>query len=240
MLFDKCNGSKQQGNIGHAAALFYYSSLGWNVSNPITDCTDYDFLAEDNGKIYKIQVKTTKSLTDSGNYQVHLTTNGGNQKEYWRKELNKEELDYLFILTEQGICYSIPINEVETSSTITLYDKYDKYKVFVLSPITEENIHCNHKEIFLPNRSTKEHQYFCECGNPVSRKGGLCRSCSQKRRNNRKVERPPKEELLQLVKENGMTKTGRMFEVSDKSISKWLIDYGLPGTIGELKEQNLI
>ena len=37
-----------------------------------------------------------------------------------------------------------------------------------------------------------------------------------------------------------MTKTGKMFGVSDKSISKWLIDYGLPGTIGELKEQNLI
>ena len=60
MLFDKCNGSKQQGNIGHAAALFYYSSLGWNVSNPITDCTDYDFLAEDNGKIYKVEDKNNK------------------------------------------------------------------------------------------------------------------------------------------------------------------------------------
>lgn len=231
MLFDKCNGSKQQGNIGHAAALFYYSSLGWNVSNPITDCADYDFLAEDNGKIYKIQVKTTKYLTESGNYEVRIVTSGGNQKEYWRKELNKEILDYLFVLTEQGICYSIPISEIETSNSITLYDKYDKYKVFILSPIIE-NIQCDFNH--------KEHKYFCKCGNPVSKEGGLCRSCSQKRRNNRKVERPSKEKLLQLVKENGMTKTGKMFGVSDKSISKWLIDYGLPGTIGELKEQNLI
>ena len=231
MLFDKCNGSKQQGNIGHAAALFYYSSLGWNVSNPITDCADYDFLAEDNGKIYKIQIKTTKYLTESGNYEVRIVTSGGNQKEYWRKELNKEILDYLFVLTEQGICYSIPISEIETSNSITLYDKYDKYKVFILSPIIENiQYDFNHKE----------HKYFCKCGNPVSKEGGLCRSCSQKRRNNRKVERPSKEKLLQLVKENGMTKTGKMFEVSDKSISKWLIDYGLPGTIGELKEQNLI
>ena len=27
--------------------MSYYSSLGWNISNPITDSNDYDFLVED-------------------------------------------------------------------------------------------------------------------------------------------------------------------------------------------------
>jgi hypothetical protein len=221
--------------------LFYYSSLGWNVSNPITDCTDYDFLAEDNGKIYKIQVKTTRFLSEHNNYEVRIVTSGGNQKEYWKKELNKDNLDYLFILTELGECYSIPIEEINTNNSITLGNKYDKSKVFKLNPIVYDECSNSYNEIEEhKNIKEKEYKYFCECGNPVSKKGGLCRSCSQKKRQNRKVERPSKEELLQLVKENGMTKTGKMFGVSDKSISKWLIDYELPGTIGGLKEQNYL
>ena len=36
----------------------------------------------------KIQAKTTRFKADSGNYVVGLSTNGGNQREYWNKELN--------------------------------------------------------------------------------------------------------------------------------------------------------
>lgn len=234
MLFDLCNGSKQQGNVGHAAALFYYSSLGWNVSNPITDCTDYDFLAEDNGVVYKIQVKTTRFMKDSGNYEVSIVTSGGNQKECWRKELDKESLDYLFVLVENGDCYSIPINEISSNTTITLGDKYERFKVLEIHPP-------GMKETKEPKE--KIPKYFCiECGAPVSKEGGLCKSCSHKKSYlvQRKVERPSKEVLLQQVKEQGMTKTGAIYGVSDKSISHWLEDYKLPGTIRDLKLQGYI
>ena len=37
-----------------------------------------------------------------------------------------------------------------------------------------------------------------------------------------------------------MTKTGAIYGVSDKSISHWLEDYKLPGTIRDLKLQGYI
>ena len=173
-------------------------------------------------------------MKDSGNYEVSIVTSGGNQKEYWRKELDKESLDYLFVLVENGDCYSIPVNEITSNTTITLGDKYEKFKVLEIhSP--------GIKEIKEPKE--KIPKYFCiECGTPVSKEGGLCKSCSHKKSSlvQRKVERPSKEVLLQQVKDLGMTKTGTLYGVSDKSISNWLINYGLPGTIRELKEQNLI
>ena len=55
--------------------MSYYSSLGWNISNPITDSNDYDFLVEDSkGKILKVQAKTTRYLSKAGNFVVHLAT----------------------------------------------------------------------------------------------------------------------------------------------------------------------
>lgn len=236
MLFDKCKNSKQQGNIGHSAALLYYSSLGWNVSNPITDCTDYDFLAENEGQIYKIQVKTTRFITDSGSYCASLTTNGGNRSEYWEKELSKD-LDYVFILTECGICYSIPVSELGTNKSITLGPKYDQYKVMQINNPNNDLI--KEASLKVEEKINKEPKYFCiECGKPVSKKGGLCRSCSSKKSAIRKVEeRPSAEELVSLIKEHGMLGTGKLYGVSDKSISKWLVDYNLPSCKSALQKE---
>jgi very-short-patch-repair endonuclease len=43
--------------------------------------------------------------------------------------------------------------------------------------------------------------------------------------NQRRVDRPPYEELVDLVKNNGYTKTANMFGVSDNSIRKWIKFY---------------
>jgi very-short-patch-repair endonuclease len=51
-------------------------------------------------------------------------------------------------------------------------------------------------------------------------KGEIERSIKQRR-----VTRPPYQELIDLVKTNGYSKTGRMFGVSDNSIRKWIKSY---------------
>lgn len=79
--------------------MAYYATLGWNISNPITDSNDYDFLAENDGQIYKVQAKTSRCKAPSGNYSVSLTTSGGNQKEYWSKKLDANNVDFVFVAT---------------------------------------------------------------------------------------------------------------------------------------------
>ena len=46
--------------------------------------------------------------------------------------------------------------------------------------------------------------------------------------NQRKVERPSKENLLKLIKVNSFLKLGRDFGVSDNTIRKWCKFYDLP------------
>ena len=63
---------------------------------------------------------------------------------------------------------------------------------------------------------------FKYCGEEITRGATYRIKCSTKRR--RKVERPSKDELLQLYKElKSLSAIGRKYGVSDKTISKWFI-----------------
>lgn len=54
----------------------------------------------------------------------------------------------------------------------------------------------------------------------------LCRKCEDVSK--RVVERPSREMLNTLIRENSFVEVGRMFSVSDNSIRKWCKSYGLP------------
>lgn len=59
--------------------MAYYAKLGWTVSVPVTDSQDYDLVVDNGTRLFKVQVKTTKSISPSGNYIVSLRTIGGNR-----------------------------------------------------------------------------------------------------------------------------------------------------------------
>ena len=91
----------------------------------------------------------------------------------------------------------------------------------------------NHKEkskhiingiIITPNK-----KYYCiECGKEISKGAFRCLKCSQK--NQRKVERPNKEELEKyLFSINGnFTEAGKFYGITDNTIRKWCKSYNLP------------
>jgi len=54
---------------------------------------------------------------------------------------------------------------------------------------------------------------------------GLTKGEIERSINQRRVTRPPYQELIDLVKTNGYSKTGKMFGVSDNSIRKWIKSY---------------
>lgn len=60
----------------------------------------------------------------------------------------------------------------------------------------------------------------------------LCLGCYNK--SQRTMERPPREELLNEIKELGFSEVGRKYGVSDNAIRKWCKAEGLPHTIREL------
>ncbi len=63
--------TKTQGNVGVGQCIAYATSLGYTVSIPLNDSQEYDLIV-DNGKLNKVQVKTSRCLNASGKYRVDL------------------------------------------------------------------------------------------------------------------------------------------------------------------------
>lgn len=64
---------------------------------------------------------------------------------------------------------------------------------------------------------------YCECGNEKGKYSKYCKKCSDI--NQRKIERPTLEKILEDVKELGYCGTGKKYGVSDNAIRKWIKKY---------------
>jgi 5-methylcytosine-specific restriction endonuclease McrA len=75
------------------------------------------------------------------------------------------------------------------------------------------------------NKQKKLRKFCNKCGIKVDNKV-FCQQCDiEMKKNRRKVERPPKEELIKLINDIGYSATGRKYGVSDNAIRKWLKYY---------------
>lgn len=122
--------TKQQGDIGVAKAIYIYTTLGYTVSIPNTDNAKYDLVVDKNGKLNRVQVKTTSFKTKYGIYQVMLRTSGGNQS--WTGEVGriyKKNVDLVFILSEDGAAYEFPSEILDGSSTVNLGKDKEQFRV---------------------------------------------------------------------------------------------------------------
>ena len=69
--------------------------------------------------------------------------------------------------------------------------------------------------------------YNCvDCGATISHKSTRCFECYSKIQ--RRVARPTKEKLIELIKEHGFVGVGKLYGVSDNSIRKWCKFYSIP------------
>ena len=108
--------NKTQGNLAEIAAMYYYRSLGYSVSMPIFEDCHVDLHIQKDGQVKRVQVKSSRSVAPSGNYEVSLVTSGGNTS--WSgkvKRIDKNFVDLVFIFTANG--------EVYEYSAVTLHGR---------------------------------------------------------------------------------------------------------------------
>lgn len=127
-MFENTKTTRDQGDIGITAAVFHLSRLGYKPLLPVTDNNSYDLVIELNGRFSSVQVKTTKTKVN-GNYQVQLRRIRPNRTKNVIHHFDKTEFDFLFVFTEEGDCYLIPSVEIDAKSGISLYRRYDEYKI---------------------------------------------------------------------------------------------------------------
>ena len=122
------NSNKEKGNTSLGIAIAYYASNGYTVSIPLNDTQDYDLIVDKDNKIKRVQVKSTSCITKSGNYQVALKSCGGTKGNTY-KTVIETCVEELFILTEKLDMYIIPIKELKNRSTLSVCEKYKRFKV---------------------------------------------------------------------------------------------------------------
>ena len=87
--------------------------------------------------------------------------------------------------------------------------------------IKKENITGFCKKCLVENRKKKKQIHkFCSCGKKIKSTSKQCINCHNK--NLRKVNRPPRNKLINDIQYLGYTGTGRKYGVSDNAIRKWL------------------
>lgn len=110
--------TKQKGNLTELQCLASFVELGYNVSIPYGEDSKYDFIADINGILIKVQVKTSSlknNTTDAIVFScrsTHKNSNGASNIRY-----TKNEIDY-FATYWKNKCYLVPVEETSTEKTL--------------------------------------------------------------------------------------------------------------------------
>lgn len=126
---------KVKGDIAELEFAILCMELGYIVSKPLTQISKYDFVLDVNGRLFKIQVKSTSSKfpANGKSYAYNaVTCSGRSVKRFY----SNKQVDYVAIhVVPLDTWYLIPIDEIKTK-TIKLYPhrencdmKYEKYKL---------------------------------------------------------------------------------------------------------------
>ena len=121
-----------QGDIGErAAAVWLLEQRDTYVFIPFGHSPDTDLVADIDGRLVRVQVKTSSLRVNNGRYQVTLATRGGNQS--WNrivKRFSSARCEYLFVLVSDGRQWFIPSSAVDGSTGIIVGGpKYAAYEV---------------------------------------------------------------------------------------------------------------
>lgn len=128
---------REQGDLGEAAAIQWLTSIGAVVSFPLFHSPDYDLIADLQGPLLRVQVKTSRRTYErTDNYAVQLATSGGNQS--WNgtvKAFDARRAEFLFILVADGRRWFIPAEEIEGRRAISVGGaKYSEFQVGRTTP----------------------------------------------------------------------------------------------------------
>lgn len=119
-----------QGNLGFGKAIEYFTSHNITVALPLNDTQKYDLIADFNGKLQRVQVKTSRYSRNGGvSYEVLLKNCGGTSKGSKIRPFDNTTCDYVFVVLGNDKMYLIPAKEITAKNTIAVGNRYSDYEV---------------------------------------------------------------------------------------------------------------
>lgn len=110
-MFELSN-TQLKGRTTEMEVVVAFLKKGFNIAEPYVS-DRYDFIADVNGNLFKIQVKTSTKNDDKITFatkNVHINTQGTTYKNY-----KSDNIDF-FATTYNGECYLVPVNECGVSN----------------------------------------------------------------------------------------------------------------------------
>ena len=124
------------GNIGQVKTLSKFVELGVPVFTPFGEGYTADLIADFNGKLNRIQVKTTESLHDNSYMFWRITRQDGYHGD--KKKYTKEEVDYFALYcVETDILCLVPIENAQTYDVTIRLDSYEGTRSKVMKFVSQ-------------------------------------------------------------------------------------------------------
>lgn len=108
--------SKEKGNLTELQCLTSFYELGYKVSIPYGENSRYDFILDIEGKLYKIQCKTSRFVSDEA-FKFACQSARCNSSGVHYEKYSKEQIDF-FATFYNGKCYLVPIEECGAAKTL--------------------------------------------------------------------------------------------------------------------------
>jgi Holliday junction resolvase-like predicted endonuclease len=123
--------------MGELSAMEWLASRGARIYLPLGHSPDVDLIAELNGRLLRVEVKTSTSRRNHGGWEVVIATRGGNQS--WSglvKHFEASRCEYLFVHVGDGRRWFIPTGALDGRTGITLGGpKYSEFEIEAGRPL---------------------------------------------------------------------------------------------------------
>lgn len=248
------NYTQSIGNITELKCLLKFIELGYECSIPYGNGAKYDFVADVNGKMLRIQCKSANAIKsqhsdkiDAFSFSTVCSTT--NTQKTIRHRYDETQIDYFATVFDERV-YLVPVSECSTSKTLRFippannnknYNKAEDYEIEKIISYSDDLLQSK-KDYETRCNATKEkiqsnQKFYCsECGKEITQYSdtGLCSQCYAK--STRKVDRPSREELKTLIRTMSFLQIGKKYEVSDNTIRKWCKAVNLPSSALQIRK----
>lgn len=225
--------TNQRGLITELHCQLAFGEVGIVLYQPITPDSKIDYIADINHKLYKIQCKTASVSEQKDFIQINCIASGYHNPTRY----TSDDVDFYYTYYN-GKSYLIPFFEGKAKNLRLIPPANNNFnnitwaKDFEFEKIlTSLNYQIQKVETTIL-ASTKRKNVCVLCGSIINENSTYCIKCSHLLQ--QKVERPEREVLKDMIRNQSFVDIGKKYSVSDNAIRKWCIAENLPSTKKEI------
>lgn len=230
--------TQSRGNFTELQCIAAFIECGVECSIPYGNGAKYDFIADINGKLLKIQCKSARVIDDNS-FMIYCTSNTTNTQKTVSHRYTKDMIDYFATWIFNQV-FLIPVQECSKSKTLRTAPPINN--TLQWNDCKNYTLEAQLKLTKIQHDTTvNTRKVYCkQCGKEISHKNenGLCLDCYKQIHMIKvsKENKPTREELKNMIRTLPFTQIASKYKVTDNAIRKWCDSQQLPRKKSEIKQ----